>query len=316
MLVPNTRVLKLHTAANKVTGVEVAERGVRHTVNLSARGTVVLAASTIESTRLALDVFPTALMGRNLMIHLRSDLLVRIKRSALGALPAHLQTSALLVRGLSASRRFHLQIIGVGSRSGNPEESLFRMVPDIDLLDVLLDNLDSEWVTLVLRTVGETEGDRLSPVPRAGGSWLNLSPYEVDEFGRPRAWVNISTHAADHDLFKVMEQTALNLALAVAGAASNIEYLHGDGWQSSPPDLNQPFPSWRRGLGSTYHESGTLWMGVDPNHSVTDIHGRFHHMQNAYACDQSIFPTVGSVNPVLTGLCLARRMAGRLATIL
>jgi hypothetical protein len=29
---------------------------------------------------------------------------------------------------------------------------------------------------------------------------------------------------------------------------------------------------------------------------------------NAYACDQSLFPTAGSVNPVLTGLTLAGRI--------
>jgi hypothetical protein len=31
------------------------------------------------------------------------------------------------------------------------------------------------------------------------------------------------------------------------------------------------------GLGTTYHESGTLWMGTDPDGSVTDPDGRFHH---------------------------------------
>ena len=41
---------------------------------------------------------------------------------------------------------------------------------------------------------------------------------------------------------------------------------------------------------------------------------RFHHINNAFACDQSIFSTVGSVNPALTGLTLARRLAEHLAT--
>jgi choline dehydrogenase-like flavoprotein len=50
-------------------------------------------------------------------------------------------------------------------------------------------------------------------------------------------------------------------------------------------------------------------MGDDPSSSVTNTSGRFHHIQNAYACDQSIFPTVGSANPALTGLALARRVA-------
>jgi choline dehydrogenase-like flavoprotein len=49
-------------------------------------------------------------------------------------------------------------------------------------------------------------------------------------------------------------------------------------------------------------------MGDSAATSVTDTFGRFHHVTNAYACDQSLFPTAGSVNPVLTGLTLAGRI--------
>jgi choline dehydrogenase-like flavoprotein len=50
-------------------------------------------------------------------------------------------------------------------------------------------------------------------------------------------------------------------------------------------------------------------MGDDPVTSVTDANGRFHHVANAYCVDQSLFPTVGSVNPTLTGLVLTRKVA-------
>ena len=62
-------------------------------------------------------------------------------------------------------------------------------------------------------------------------------------------------------------------------------------------------------VGSTWHDSGTLFMGDDPGASVTDSSGRFHHIANAACVDQALFPTVGSANPVLTGLCLARKAA-------
>jgi len=71
----------------------------------------------------------------------------------------------------------------------------------------------------------------------------------------------------------------------------------------------------RDGLGTTYHESGTLWMGDDPATSVTDTNGRFHHVANAYCVDQALFPTVGSANPVLTGLTLTRKIAEHIATL-
>src|ERR1700733_15598124 len=65
----------------------------------------------------------------------------------------------------------------------------------------------------------------------------------------------------------------------------------------------------RDGLGTTYHEAGTLWMGTNPATSVTDPNGRFHHVANAFCADQALFATVGSVNPTLTGLVLARKAA-------
>ena len=98
-----------------------------------------------------------------------------------------------------------------------------------------------------------------------------------------------------------------------AGAPGDIEYLYDGGWQQRPFPSTAPSPPWHRGLGTTYHESGTLWMGDDPATSVTDVNGRFHHVSNVYVCDQAAFPTVGSVNPVLTGLTLARALADQLA---
>lgn len=67
------------------------------------------------------------------------------------------------------------------------------------------------------------------------------------------------------------------------------------------------------GIGTTYHECGTLWMGDDPASSVTDVHGRFHHLANAACADQSLFPTSDSANPVPTGLSLARKVARGIA---
>ncbi|MDP8929937.1 MAG: DUF1080 domain-containing protein, partial [Actinomycetota bacterium] len=75
----------------------------------------------------------------------------------------------------------------------------------------------------------------------------------------------------------------------------------------------QPGPDgrgfWQDVLGTTHHEAGTLFMG-NPGSSFTDLDGKFHHLRNAYAVGPSTFPTLGSANPSLTGLTLARRTAG------
>jgi GMC oxidoreductase len=310
--VPQAHVVKGHAAGGIVHTLEVDAGGQREYLPISPTCALILAASGIESTRLALHSFPSPLMGRNLMAHVRSDFTVRIHRSALPPVPGHVQTAALLVRGSSPGGRFHLQVTASTSRAGS-DELLFRMIPDIDILDNQLANTDPDWVTITLRAIGEMRGDPASTVPNATGSWIDLSPWESDEFGVPRAYVHLKLGSADSQIWQTMDQAAVALAQGVAGSPAKIEYLYDGGWQSVPFPLSRPFPEWHRGLGSTYHESGTLWMGSDPNSSVTDPLGRFHHIQNAYACDQSLFPTVGSVNPALTGLTLAKRLAENVA---
>jgi GMC oxidoreductase len=310
-LVPLAHVIKLHAANGIVHTVEVEVAGQRMSLAIQPGCAVILAASAVESTRLALHSFPSPLMGGNLMAHVRSDFTVRIRRSALPPVPGHVQTAALLVRGAAPTGRFHLQLTASTSRAGS-DELLFRMVPDLDLLEQQLANTDPDWITITLRGIGEMHGTTTTPVPHPTTSWVNLSPFEADEFGVPRAYVHLTLQPPDTQTWRAMDQAALDLAQAMAGSPANIQYLYDGGWQPPPFPLNRPFPEWHRGLGTTYHESGTLWMGDDPTTSVTNPLGRFHHIQNTYACDQSLFPTVGSVNPALTGLTLAKRLAEQL----
>lgn len=309
-LVPRAHVVALHTAGGVVHTVEVDVGGQRQFLGVGPGCAVVLAASAIESTRLALHSFPSPLMGRNLMAHVRSDFAVRIHRGALPPLPDTVQTTAVLVRGSAPAGAFHLQLTASTS-SGGSDELLFRMVPDVEELGAHLANTDPQWVPLTLRGIGEMTGDRTTPVPHPQRSWINLSPYEADK-GVPRAYVQLVASATDLQTWQAMDAAALALAQAVAGAPHRIQYFYDGAWQAQPFPLARPFPEWHRGLGTTYHESGTLWMGADPTASVTDPLGRFHHVSNAYCCDQAIFPTVGSANPVLTGLTLAHRLAQQL----
>ena len=306
-LVPLAHAIKLHTSGGVVHTLEVDVAGERKFLAVEPQCAVILAASTIESTRLALHSFPTPLMGRNLMAHVRSDFTVRMKRTAFPTVPAHVQTAAFLVRGRTGSGRFHLQVTASTHAAGS-DELLFRMIPDIEVLGAQLANQDPNWITITFRGIGEMRGDKTTAVPNSGGSWINLSPYESDEFGVPRAYVQINPAATDLQVWQAMDACALTLAQKIAKAPANIEYLYDGGWQTAPFPLNRPFPDWHRGLGTTYHEAGTLWMGDSAASSVTNTSGRFHHISNAFVCDQSVFPTAGSVNPVLTGLTLAGRV--------
>jgi hypothetical protein len=314
-LVPRAHVVRLHASGGVVHTIEVDVAGQRQFLPITPACAVVLAMGAIESTRVALASFPTALMGRNLMAHLRTNLTVRIRRDALAAaLPPQLETAAVLVRGSTPQGRFHLQMTASASVVGASDELLFRMIPDLDLLSDILAAQSSDWVAITVRGLGEMLGDRETPVPNTTGSWINLSPFETDEYGVPRAWVQLTPTAADLGLWDVMDQRAIALVQQVAGAPGNIEYFYHGGWQSQPPTLDTIRSQLRDGLGTTHHESGTLWMGA-PESSVTDENGRFHHLANAYVADLALFPTVGSANPVLVGLALADKVARAVAGV-
>src|SRR5262249_56058800 len=109
-------------------------------------------------------------------------------------------------------------------------------------------------------------------------------------------------------LWDAMDQAAIQLANAIAGGGP-VEYLVPNSnppqWSPNPPPSTPAAQGGvRDGLGTTHHEAGTLWMGTDPNDSVTDDLGRFHDVPNLYATGPCLFPTVGSPNPILTALPL------------
>jgi choline dehydrogenase-like flavoprotein len=303
-VVPNAHVTRLNTANGAVSSIDVFVNGIKQNLPVRANCAVILAAGTIESTRLALHSFPTSpnnaaqeLMGRNLMAHVRSNIFVQIKRSAIdpgNTLPNALQAAALIVRGSTPQGKFHLQVTASADPAGNSDDLLFAMIPDIDLLDATLANQTAGSISIGFRGVSQQMGDPVSSVPNAAGRWINLSPFESDEFGVPRAFVNLTTTAAENTLANAMDAAILQLANQLAGNnPANIQITSQD----------------RDGLGTTYHEAGTLWMGTNPQTSVTDTNGRFHNVANAYCTDQSLFVTVGSVNPTLTGLVLSRKVA-------
>src|SRR5690349_19925667 len=77
------------------------------------------------------------------------------------------------------------------------------------------------------------------------------------------------------------------------------------------------WPAWAAvgrvdGLGTPHNDAGTMRMGAAPNQSVPDANCRFHSVANAYVVGPALFPTIGSPNPMLTGIGLVRRLGDSL----
>jgi choline dehydrogenase-like flavoprotein len=62
-------------------------------------------------------------------------------------------------------------------------------------------------------------------------------------------------------------------------------------------------------IGGTAHQAGTARFGTDPSTSVLDLDCKAHEVDNLYLADASFFPSIGGVNPTLTIIANALRVA-------
>ena len=65
-------------------------------------------------------------------------------------------------------------------------------------------------------------------------------------------------------------------------------------------------------VGGTAHQAGTCRFGPDPGTSVLDLDCKAHEFDNLYVTDASFFPSIGAVNPTLTIIANALRVADRI----
>lgn len=65
-------------------------------------------------------------------------------------------------------------------------------------------------------------------------------------------------------------------------------------------------------IGGTAHQAGTARFGSDPATAVLDLDCKAHELDNLYVADASFFPSIGAVNPTLTIIANALRVADRI----
>ena len=348
IIVPKVPVLDIITETQadnwvRVTGVRVKDTdGLEKVISLAPpsnghQGAVVVALGTIESTRLAINTFKDSLagraaqrMGKNLIAHLRSNLTIRVPITSLTSLPAgtqtSLQASALFVKGKATiageDRLFHLQITasGLNKLGTDSEAELFKKIPDTEQMDSMLRATDSH-VVITLRGIGEM-------TPQNPDSFVRLSPTRTEN-SRPTAEVtladvktrtsNTAQSNIDKQTWEAMDALADEVALLLANGQP-FEILGAKGGSVPMPagatiaDMRakHPYDDRRDPEGSTHHDAGTLWMGDNVATSVTNEFGRIHDTTNCYVSAPALFPSLGSPNPMLTGVALSRRAADML----
>lgn len=355
MIVPGCHVQELITQTQpdgwvRVTGVRAIDRtGASFDISLrqpqpdGSQGVSILALGTIETTRVALTTFQSSLggraaqrMGENFLAHLRSNLTIRIPKSALttpiAVTPKHIPVAAMFVKGKEKiggkDHFFHFQITasGLSDLGNNAEAFLFKKVPDAEQVDAM-SQADASTIVITIRGIGQ-----MSPFNTDSRVGLAQTPGDVD-FNRPKAYANLGNALApvggspqtqdDRTLWNFMDDFADQIALMFANKQP-FEILMKSGTvlgvkaNATAADLKQLRTVTNSGalqndirdaLGTTHHEAGTMRMSDAPANGVTNDFGRIHDTTNCYVVGPALLPATGSPNPMLTGVAMARRTA-------
>jgi choline dehydrogenase-like flavoprotein len=289
-LLTNTTVERLLTSPSgrEVTGVEVARGGERMTLRADL---VVSSAGAINSAALLLrsasDRHPDGLangsgqLGRNYMCHLNSVLLA----ISLCPNPTVFQKSWALndfywgdgdwpypMGHISFVGKTDEYVLAAGAPKFTPGWTLERMARH---------SLDF-WLT---------SEDLPSPDNRV----------TVTREGRTRLAYRANNEEGHRRLLDRLKGLLGRLPCAV----------HGTKCVQSFENLNA-YVGKRIPLAGVAHQNGTARFGHDPKTSVLDVNCRAHELDNLYVVDGSFFPSSSAVNPALTIMANALRVAEHL----
>jgi choline dehydrogenase-like flavoprotein len=125
---------------------------------------------------------------------------------------------------------------------------------------------------------------------------------DVDPLGLRRANLHWSINDADRRTIRILGmELAKELARLDAARVQLSDFMI---------DKSQPVPVYPHA-----HHMGTTRMSGDPRHGVVDENCKVHGVDNLYVAGASVFPTGGGINPTLTIVLLALRLAKHLTQL-
>ncbi len=132
-----------------------------------------------------------------------------------------------------------------------------------------------------------------APSQRSDLNYVDIDPEAKDVYGIPTARIHFEWDANTLLMWEHSKHVIESLIRASGG-----EYLGA----SEKPQV----PGW------SLHETGTLRMGKDPRHSVTNAFGQTHDVANLYVCDASVFPNCTDKTTTLSILAFSLRTSEHL----
>lgn len=126
-------------------------------------------------------------------------------------------------------------------------------------------------------------------------SQVRLDAQYSDRYGVPAARISRSVHP---ESLRTRDYLARRCAEWLSAAGISTAY-----------DVSVPYPGGPGVSPAGEHSVGTVRMGVDARTSAATPGGRIRGADNVYVCDGSALPTAGGVNPALTIMANALRLA-------
>jgi gluconate 2-dehydrogenase alpha chain len=309
----NAQVIELMHSGSHVSAVRYVDAD--GAVQTAMADAFVLAASPIESARLCLMSGnlgnSSDCVGRNLMFHLQTNVngfLPERVHGQRGRAVTHgmsdfrgVEPGGAVIRVLPTATGPQVQLGGIcefGASQGKPitEDGLvyandlpgtFGRRMGIGLKNALRDGaLGQHLFGLIMQA---------EDAPQLGNV-VDLDPTITDIFGRPVPRITYANHAFEKQArsfyVPIMREVVVN------AGATQVFVVPCDALFGPP---------------TSRHVMGTLRMGTDPVLSVVNPSGRFHDVDNLYACDGSVFVTSSGYNPTLTIFALAAKIAHGMA---
>jgi choline dehydrogenase-like flavoprotein len=143
-------------------------------------------------------------------------------------------------------------------------------------------------------------------------NFVELDPEVKDHWGIPVLKIHFTHSDNDYKLIADFQEKAEELFRTAGGEVmpGPIEpagFPGGPGSPDSTPARGGNAPPRRRPLGGAIHEVGTARMSVSPRDGVLNSFCRTHDIPNLYVFGGNAFPSTGDKHPTLTMMALAAR---------
>ena len=139
-------------------------------------------------------------------------------------------------------------------------------------------------------------------------NFVELDPEVKDKWGIPALKIHFTHHDNDRKIIADFQEKAQELFRKAGGEVMEGFGRGPAGFPGGPgsPDA-QKTGSGERGLGSSIHEVGTARMSAKPKDGVLNSYCQTHDIPNLYVFGGNAFPSTGDKHPTLTMMALTAR---------